>query len=127
MAFTKVWNDQQQQYDVQFPAHLVSVSDQILQNVNGTEYRVGTIEFENAKGNSVRRSAMIYENNYQYGMTPGETYLATGKQTEQGVLVTLSHLQGAARPQEDDFEGVFEDQPAEETTAKADQQLTAEQ
>jgi hypothetical protein len=86
----------EQQKRANFSAKLISISDKTLTNVNGTEYRVATIEFKDAKGVSQRVSAMIYENNFKYGMTVGETYNATVTITSGNApLITVSHLTGS--------------------------------
>ena len=78
--------------EVQFGGKLVSISEQVLTNVNGKNYKVGTIDFEAADSTQKRCTALIYEGNYSHGLKVGETYLATATPTEQGVIVKLSHL-----------------------------------
>jgi hypothetical protein len=78
-----------------FSATLISIGDKVLENVNGTQYRVGTIEFEDAKDQKQRVSAIVYEKNYEHGMETGETFLARVLiQPNQAPLITLSHLEG---------------------------------
>lgn len=50
-------------------AKLISVSETVLENSNGTQYRVATAEFQ-GKVFSVR----IWEKNYAKGMVEGNTY-----------------------------------------------------
>jgi len=116
--FKKVINDYNGQEEIQFQARLVSVSDQELENVNGTPYRVATIEFENANGVQTQSSAIIYSGNYDRGMTTGRSYLCTAVQGEQGVLVRMSHLEQAARATADDFGNMFSAQKTEAPAAK---------
>lgn len=78
--------------EVQFGGKLVSISTQVLKNVNGTEYRVATIDFEDTAEKTRRCTALVYEKNYSHGLKVGETYLATATPTDQGVIVKLSHL-----------------------------------
>ena len=88
----KVLNETTGVEEVQFGGKLISISDKSLKNVNGTEYRVATIDFEDAEGKVRRCTALVYENNFKHGLTKGETYLATATPTESGVIVKLSHL-----------------------------------
>lgn len=94
--------------EIDFHGKLLSISDQVLNNVNNTEYRVGTIRFENAQGEEVDRSCLVYESNYQYGMEAdpngeGPTYLCRAINGEEGILLICSHLTGATRAQASDF------------------------
>lgn len=98
-------NDNSKYKEAQFQSKLVDVSDNVLENVNGTLFVNCTIEFENAQGNTVRKGAIIYKKNLDHGMSVGNTYLTTVRITgdERGPLVSVSHLTNAARATEDDF------------------------
>lgn len=98
-------NDNSKYKEAQFQSKLVAVSDSLLENVNGTPFANCTIEFENAQGQVVRKGAIVYKKNLDYGMSVGETYLTTVRITgdERGPLVTVSHLTSAARATTDDF------------------------
>lgn len=106
--FNEVTNNQGQT-EFNFMAKLVSVADNVLENVNGTEYRVATIEFCPPNTETpVQRSAIMYEKNYQYGVSAGNYYLSTMTPTtdqngNQSVLLKVSHLTQAARATTDDF------------------------
>lgn len=97
--------------EAQFTGKLLSISEQVLQNTNGTSYRVGTVQFKNAQGNTVQRTGLIYESNYvnkdtsEVRMSVGNEYLCTAivAEGQDSVLITVSHLQGAARASKDDF------------------------
>lgn len=78
--------------EMQFGGKLVSISDTVLTNTNGKEYKVATIDFEAADGSQKRCTALVYAGNYSHGLKIGETYLATATPTDQGVIVKLSHL-----------------------------------
>lgn len=91
---------------------LKSVSDNLLENVNGTEYALATIEFENEKGEKKEVGAMVYKANLQDAdgnirMEVGEKYLFTARKIvgeKRPPLVFVSHLQGTAeRASDDDF------------------------
>ena len=106
--FNEVTNERGQT-EFNFMAKLVSVADNVLGNVNGTEYRVATIEFypPNTE-NPVQRSAIMYEKNYQHGVSAGNYYLSTMTPTTDqngnpSVLLKVSHLTQAVRATTDDF------------------------
>lgn len=89
----------------QFQAKLISApSEKTLQNSNGKSYKICTVEFENSKGVSVRRSASIYQGNYEKGnITVGKSYLTTATISGQNVYLQMSHLENATRAELDDF------------------------
>ena len=98
------------QLEANFNAKLLSVGQNFLTNSNGIKYKVGTIEFKNAQGALIQRSARIYEKNLSYGMPVGQSYLCTVSkyQDVSGTTqydIKCSHLQGAQRASSDDFEG----------------------
>lgn len=89
----------------QFQAKLISApSEKTLQNSNGKNFKVVTIEFENSKGVKVQRSASIYEGNYSKGITPGKSYLTTATIADKNVYLQMSHLENATRAELEDFE-----------------------
>ncbi len=92
----------------QFQAKLISApSEKTLQNSNGKSYKICTIEFENSKGVSVRRSASIYQGNYEKGnITVGKSYLTTATISGKDVYLQMSHLENATRAELEDFEMV---------------------
>jgi len=90
---------------IQFPGKLISISEATLKNTNGKNYKVCEVEFTNVKGEIVKRSALAYEGNYDKGMKVGNEYLCTASQTESGVIIQVSHLNGTAdRPNTTDFD-----------------------
>lgn len=90
-----------------FPAKLLSISSNILnlKNDNQTEYRVASIEFTGADGEIKKVTAIVYEKNFQYGMTVGDVYQATVTITvgQPNPLITVSHLAAGERATFDDF------------------------
>lgn len=90
-----------------FPAKLLSISSNTLnlKNDNQTEYRVASIEFTAADGEIKKVTAIVYEKNFQYGMTVGDTYQATVTITagQANPLITVSHLAAGERATFDDF------------------------
>jgi len=92
------------QLETSFQSKLVSVSDRIVENSNGTQFRVATCELPNGKQVSCR----IYEKNFAYGMTVGTSYLTKATQYadangEVQVDLTMSHLTTATRASLDDL------------------------
>lgn len=73
-----------------FSAKLLSVSGKVLtmNNEKQTQYRVGTIKFEDDGGIEHTVSTMIIEEFYQKGMLIGENYQAVAAETETGVFIT---------------------------------------
>ena len=87
-----------------FPGKLLSLSESELTNINGKNYKVGTIEFVNAQGELVERSCQIYEGNYSKGMSIGSTYRATAKRGDDGQrYIQLSHLPMSGNASVEDF------------------------
>jgi hypothetical protein len=85
-----------------FSAELLSVSDKVL-NEKQTQYRVGTIRFEDDGGIKHTVTTVIYEKSYQRGMIVGETYQAVAQETEKGVFIHTSHLTNSERATVDMF------------------------
>ena len=99
------------QLEANFNAKLVSIGENFLTNTNGVKFKVGTIEFTNAKGTLVQKSARIYEKNLSYGMPVGQSYMCTVSKYQDASGSTqydikCSHLQGAQRATSEDFEVV---------------------
>ena len=88
----------------QFQAKLVSeLSEKVLTNSNGKNYRICTVEFENSKGDIQQSSASIYEGNYSKGVTVGKTYLTQVSIVDSKAYLQMSHLENAARATADAF------------------------
>ena len=96
-------NDLTGNYEANFSAKLMSVSDRVFQSNNekATPYRVATVQLEDGKA----VSGIMYDANYQHGVTVGNTYLcrAITSGQDDNVLVTVSHLTAAARATTKDF------------------------
>jgi len=89
-------------------AELIDINPEAKANKNGTMFHNASIKFDNSKGESVTRQAIVYASNYAYGMTVGVTYagkatVITGDDGKQGVLLSLSHLTGAGSASLADF------------------------
>ena len=104
-------NSETGQLEANFNAKLISIGENFLTNINKVKYKIGMIEFTNAKGVLVQKSARIYEKNLSYGMPVGQSYLCTVSKYIDSAGATqydikCSHLQGAQRATSEDFEGV---------------------
>jgi len=110
----KKTTDDQGNLQYEFNCELLSVSSELKTNVNGKQYRVGTIRFEDANGKTQQVTAIIYEKNYQRGMKVGENYLATARPDGQNVFISCSALKYSERANADMF-GAFESVPAEKS------------
>ena len=103
----------------QFPATLKSIRTTILQNTNGKNYKVVSLEFENANGTKQLASAAIYEGNYSKGIEVGKTYLTTVSIVEGKAYLQMSHLENAAMATADDFGFALDEVGVTATTATA--------
>lgn len=111
----EVINPVTKQREIQFSGRLISISPDVVGSTpNGKDYRIGTISFKNKSNQLVQASALIFENNFKYGMETGVEYQCRAVFTpnQASPLIIMSHLTGAARATFDDF-GVT----AEEVTA----------
>jgi len=93
-----------------FTAKFESISDNLLQNSNGTGYRIATGSFANPNGEEITRSFQMWEKNYQKameagGLIPGDSYLSTIQftPTQDKPGLVMSHLSSATRATHEDF------------------------
>jgi hypothetical protein len=103
----KVFNETTGKYDVQFQGKLISVAsdENVMENINGTQYRPCTIQFKDAKGADRTASGIIYEKNFEKGMSVGTTYLCTASEgDERGAIISVSHLTQSARVENEAFD-----------------------
>jgi hypothetical protein len=90
-----IQNEKTNATDIQFSAKLVSIADKALTNVNGKEYFPCAIEFTDKAGKSQRTRAIMYASNKSKGVQVGNFYLATAANTDKGILIQVSHLEGS--------------------------------
>lgn len=93
------------QFTGQMVAKVVSLGDTLLANSNGTEYAVGTIEY-NDNGKVVQRSAICFRANLEKGITVGNEYLCNVTVTADRPnepIVSISPLITAVRATAEDF------------------------
>ncbi len=105
-VFQFSYDAERNQKVAQFQAKLIDVSPETVgQFPSGKYYRVGTVQFENFKGQTISVTCIINEANYAKGMSAGNTYLCSAilKDGQTSPLLVCSHLVGAARASMDDF------------------------
>jgi len=106
-VFNFVRDEERSQSVAQFNAKLISMSQEpVGEFPSGKMYHVGTIEFENDKGQKVQRSCIINKANFDKGMSEGNVYLCSAivRDGQGTVLLVCSHLQsGSARADLSDF------------------------
>lgn len=87
-----------------FSAELVSIAKEPLMNVNKVGYYPATIKFLNEKDETVTRTGLVYEANFNHGMNVGSTYLSkVVKQQGKLPLIIVSHLDRAGTSSDADF------------------------
>lgn len=110
IMFNKKINEVTGYPQVSFNGKLTSISEKVLMNKNDKPYKVGTVVFKDKEGKSVKATGLIYDANYsnpetgEPRMESGREYLCTATSTEEGVLITISHLEQASRPTKDMFD-----------------------
>lgn len=89
-----VYNEVTKQNEVHFSAELIApLSSTEVKNVNGKLFKIASIKFTDKTGKEQKSTAMIYEGNYQHGLTVGQNYLAVASKGENGqAFIRLSHL-----------------------------------
>ena len=101
----KEFDAQRNQFTGQIKATVVSLGDTLLQNVNNTEYVVGTIQFDGKQ-----RSAICYKANLDKGITPGQSYICNVTITADRPnepIISISSLTSAIRASASDFDFDF--------------------
>ena len=110
-----------------FGGKLVSISENALTNVNGKNYKVASIDFEDTNGKERRATALCYEGNYKHGLEIGQQYVCVATPTDQGVIVKMSHLTyGGERATADMFgfeEVVIDADPVTQANTSFDNQV----
>ena len=97
--FEFIRDEERKQKVANFTGKLISVSEQpVGQFPSGKEYHMGTIQFENDKGQMVQRPCIINKANFDKGMSEGNDYLCNAivRDNQTSVLLVCSHLQGGA-------------------------------
>ena len=118
----KITNPATGQTEYQFEGKLLkALSETTLQNSNGKNYKLATIEFVDAHGVIQKASAMIYEGNYSKGVVVGKEYVCTARKgTDNQIYIQMSHLEANADRATIDMFADFEEVTAPaKTTSKA--------
>lgn len=87
---------------------LVSIASTPRTDLGCKPFYPCTVEFTNPAGEVIQRGARVWEGNYNYGMSVGNTYSATARVWVDAdgapqVDITVSHLTGTQRASLDDF------------------------
>lgn len=83
---------------------LISIAKDAIPNTKGTNFYPATVQYENVTGDLVKRGCLVYEKNYNYGMSVGTTYLGKIIQVAGKLpLLVLSHLDRATQATAEDF------------------------
>ena len=87
--------------EANFEGTLISISDKVFTNKNGTEFRPAIIEMDGKE-----RKASVYEANYSYGMEVGKTYVCRARYNleEKSIFLDVSHFVTAKAASVDDFD-----------------------
>ena len=118
----KITNPVTGQTEYQFEGKLLkALSETTLQNSNGKNYKLATIEFVDVHGVIQKASAMIYEGNYSKGVDVGKEYVCTARKgTDNQIYIQMSHLEANADRATTDMFADFEEVAAPaKTTSKA--------
>lgn len=102
---------------------LVSIASDFKSQTNAegkvTNFYPCTVEYKSpATGELVQSGARVFEGNFKYGVSVGETYSAEARPYvdaagELQVDMVMSHLQGANRPKASDFGFVLPTTPVQ--------------
>ena len=118
----KLTNPVTGQTEYQFTGKLLKeLSETTLQNSNGKNYKLATIEFVDVNGEIQVASAMIYQGNYSKGVTVGKEYTCTARKgANNEIYIQMTHLEANANRATIDMFADFEkvDAPAK-TASKA--------
>lgn len=120
----KIFNATTNKVNYQLSAKLISVSNDVRENSNGTQYRLCTIEFKDGNGKVHRATASMWEKSFQHGVEVGNSYLTTinpelnAETGKTDLYFSVSHLEGTPeRITAEDINLDFSEVPAEVTSA----------
>ena len=113
--FKPVLNETTGKTDFNFPATLVSMSDKIMTNSNGTEYVLGNVDFTYPNGLPAKSvTTQIFKKSLDHGITVGTTLLSTLSRDDEGNMwIRTSHLPAGNNIDIDAFGSMFDDVKAE--------------
>ena len=108
--FKAVLNETTGETDFNFPATLVSISNQVMENSNGTKYVLGNVDFTYPNGQPAKSvTTQIFKKSLDHGITVGSTLLSTLSRDDEGRMwIRTSHLPAATRIDTDAFGSMFD-------------------
>ncbi len=115
--FTPVANETTGKTDFNFPATLVSISDKVLENSNGTKYVLGNVDFTYPNGQPAKSvTTQIFAKSLAHGITVGSTLLSTLSRDDEGRMwIRTSHLPAGNGIDTDAFGSMFDEVVAQPT------------
>ena len=120
--FTPVVNETTGKTDFNFPATLVSISNKVMENSNGTKYVLGNVDFTYPNGTPAKSvTTQIFAKSLAHGITVGSTLLSTLSRDDEGRMwIRTSHLPAGNGIDTDAFGSMFDEvvaQPVVEAEA----------
>ena len=117
--FTPVVNETTGKTDFNFPATLVSISDKVMENSNGTKYVLGNVDFTYPNGQPAKSvTTQIFAKSLAHGITVGSTLLSTLSRDDEGRMwIRTSHLPAGNGIDTDAFGSMFDEVVAQPAVA----------
>ena len=117
--FTPVVNETTGKTDFNFPATLVSISNKVMENSNGTKYVLGNVDFTYPNGQPAKSvTTQIFAKSLAHGITVGSTLLSTLSRDDEGRMwIRTSHLPAGNGIDTDAFGSMFDEVVAQSTVA----------
>ena len=117
--FTPVVNETTGKTDFNFPATLVSISNKVMENSNGTKYVLGNVDFTYPNGQPAKSvTTQIFAKSLAHGITVGSTLLSTLSRDDEGRMwIRTSHLPAGNGIDTDAFGSMFDEVVAQPTVA----------
>ena len=109
--FKPVLNESTGKTDFNFPAELVSISDKVLENSNGTKYVLGNVNFTYPNGQPAKAvTTQIFAKSLAHGINVGSILLSTlSRDDDGGVWIRTSHLHAGNNIDTDAFGSMFDE------------------
>lgn len=117
--FTPVVNETTGKTDFNFPATLVSISNKVMENSNGTKYVLGNVDFTYPNGQPAKSvTTQIFAKSLAHGITVGSTLLSTLSRDDEGKMwIRTSHLPAGNGIDTDAFGSMFDEVVAQPAVA----------
>ena len=109
--FTPVVNETTGKTDFNFPATLVSISNKVMENSNGTKYVLGNVDFTYPNGQPAKAvTTQIFAKSLAHGIKVGSTLLSTLSRDDEGRMwIRTSHLPAGNGIDTDAFGSMFDE------------------